>query len=328
MRHGPSRAIIEFLPLDLLCDNVIPLQAEIDSLGACTESLADVLTEFSSFLKKGPQMASTAPESIHKEFRGRVWQFGECSLDELRCELRVRDRVVEFEAKPLEVLRQLLIRAGDVVRKEELLDSVWPGVLVVDHSVPGPVAILPFQNESSNANLDYLRSALQDQVAATLSAARSLSIRPITSTSNYSDPRMDLRKVGRDLNVSRVVTGHYVLAGEQLQVTMEAVDTEENRVLWHGTVNVPANDLLLMIWTCSSRRFEPLPGSPRFAPRVSCVTRILWQIASRLTEWWSRNVEQVPWTSTITAHLSYALDSAVRLSGPGYAIASGERNMY
>src|SRR4029077_8123086 len=80
----------------------------------------------------------------------------------------------------------------------------------------------------------------------TLSAARSLPIRPFVATNRYSEPRMDLRKVGRQLNVNRVVTGHYVLAGEQLQVTMEAVDTEENRVLWHDTINVPVNDLLVL----------------------------------------------------------------------------------
>jgi DNA-binding winged helix-turn-helix (wHTH) protein/TolB-like protein len=283
-----------------------------------------------------------------------VWRFAECSFDELRHELRVRDRIVETEAKPLEVLHQLLLHAGAVVRKEDLLDAVWPGVLVVDASlatavsklrkvlgdneaiiktvpkvgyrlaipvrcdfraeavgltsqplpfpvgaapqpveptsrargsayvprwraiglaaavvaglallgltvglaalrkvlkpnrVPGPVAILPFQNAGSSASLDYLRSALPDQVATTLSAARSLPIRPLVATSRYSDPSMDLRKVARELDVKRIITGRYVQVGEQLQITMEAVDTEENRVLWRDTVNVPANSLLAM----------------------------------------------------------------------------------
>jgi DNA-binding winged helix-turn-helix (wHTH) protein/TolB-like protein len=294
---------------------------------------------------------STAPKPTPEGSRGCVWHFGECSFDELRYELRVRDKVVELEAKPLEVLHQLLLRAGDVVRKEDLLDSVWPGVLVVDASlanavsklrkvlgeddsiiktvpkvgyrlsvpvlcgfskqpallampeaqpslvaiprpdelaskargsgiaparrfigwavaaillvgfsvsltalrrfykpnpVPGPVAILPFQNASSDPSLDYLRSALPDQVANSLSAARSLIVRPLAASSRYSDPSLDLRRAARELNVNRMVTGHFVLAGDQLQLTMEAVDTDENRVLWHDTVNVPANNLLIL----------------------------------------------------------------------------------
>jgi DNA-binding winged helix-turn-helix (wHTH) protein/serine/threonine protein kinase len=64
-----------------------------------------------------------------------VWRFGHCELDERRYELRVRNTVVDMEVKPLEVLRQLLLHAGEVVTKAELLESVWPGVVVVDGSL-------------------------------------------------------------------------------------------------------------------------------------------------------------------------------------------------
>ena len=74
------------------------------------------------------------------EVTGRVWRFAGCELNELRRELRVRGTVVEIEAKPLEVLRQLLIHAGEVVTKEELLDSVWPGTAVVDGSLATAVS--------------------------------------------------------------------------------------------------------------------------------------------------------------------------------------------
>src|ERR1700739_2521947 len=87
-------------------------------------------------------MASILPNPPHEESYGRVWQFGKCEFDELRFELRVRDRVVDLEGKPLEVLHQLLLRAGNTVRKEELLESVWPGVLVVDASLATAVSKL------------------------------------------------------------------------------------------------------------------------------------------------------------------------------------------
>lgn len=291
-------------------------------------------------------MASIPAKPPRETLRARIWHFANCEFDELRHELRVHGSVAELEAKPLEVLHQLLLHAGDVVRKEDLLETVWPGVLVVDASLatavsklrkalvdgdtiiktvpkigyrvavpvncelqpepklqsnaviefapvpalqlatpsigatlrrhiklslitvaaliaftigltafrrpygpttgPSAVAILPFQNLSSNHDVDYLRSALPDEIANTLSAARSLELRPLTSTSRYTDPTIDLRKVGRDLNVNRVVTGNYLLAGDQLQITMEAVDPNEDRVLWHDTVNVPANNLLAL----------------------------------------------------------------------------------
>jgi serine/threonine protein kinase len=49
---------------------------------------------------------------------------------------------VELEVKPLEVLHQLLLHAGEVVTKEELLESVWPGTMVVDGSLATAVSKL------------------------------------------------------------------------------------------------------------------------------------------------------------------------------------------
>jgi serine/threonine protein kinase len=44
--------------------------------------------------------------------------------------------------KPVEVLRQLLMHAGEVVTKEELLEAAWPGTLVVDGSLATAISKL------------------------------------------------------------------------------------------------------------------------------------------------------------------------------------------
>jgi serine/threonine protein kinase/DNA-binding winged helix-turn-helix (wHTH) protein len=73
---------------------------------------------------------------------GRVWRFADYEFDELARELRVKGRSVELETKPLDVLLQLLLHAGEVVTKEELLESVWPNVMVVDGSLATAVSKL------------------------------------------------------------------------------------------------------------------------------------------------------------------------------------------
>lgn len=55
------------------------------------------------------------------------WLFGQVEFDERTLELRVGGTPVALEKKGLEVLRALLHRAGEVVTKEEILESVWPG---------------------------------------------------------------------------------------------------------------------------------------------------------------------------------------------------------
>ena len=71
---------------------------------------------------------------------GNLWRFGECELDEAGRVLRVAGEPVEIEAKPFEVLRTLLLHAGEVVTKAELLDAVWPGTAVVDGSLATAVS--------------------------------------------------------------------------------------------------------------------------------------------------------------------------------------------
>ena len=76
------------------------------------------------------------------ETSGRLWRFADYEFDELSRELRVKGRRVELESKPLDLLQQLLLHAGEVVTKDELLESVWPNVMVVDGSLATAVSKL------------------------------------------------------------------------------------------------------------------------------------------------------------------------------------------
>jgi DNA-binding winged helix-turn-helix (wHTH) protein/tetratricopeptide (TPR) repeat protein len=61
-----------------------------------------------------------------------VWSFGDAELDEHRHELRVGGHVVALEAKPYELLRVFVQRAGETLSKDELIESVWPGRVVTE----------------------------------------------------------------------------------------------------------------------------------------------------------------------------------------------------
>jgi len=111
------------------------------------------------------------------------------------------------------------------------------------HSV---VAVLPFQNVSGDPSIDYLRFALPDEITTTLSHTRPLTIRPFSAASSYRESGFDLQKVGRELGANRIVTGRFLVLGGQLQITMEAVDTEANHLVWRDTVNVSARDSLAL----------------------------------------------------------------------------------
>src|SRR6202790_481996 len=108
------------------------------------------------------------------------------------------------------------------------------------------VAVLPLQNLGSDKAVDFLRLALADEIATALSYVRSLSIRPFATTSKYDSPTLDLQEAGRAMHVTDVVTGHYLKEGDQLQITLEAVDVADNRTVWRDTMTVAAPDMIAM----------------------------------------------------------------------------------
>lgn len=72
----------------------------------------------------------------------RRWSFADCTFDEANWVLSIAGQRVPMESKPLYVLRELLVRAGELVSKEDLLDAVWPRVAVVEASLPTAMAKL------------------------------------------------------------------------------------------------------------------------------------------------------------------------------------------
>ena len=117
---------------------------------------------------------------------------------------------------------------------------------VVNTSSQKTVAVLPLQNLGADKDLDFLRLALADEIATSLSYVRSLTIRPFATTSKYDSPTQDLQEAGRAMHVTDVITGHFLKEGSQLQITLEAIDVENNRTLWRDTMTVAAPDMLAM----------------------------------------------------------------------------------
>jgi eukaryotic-like serine/threonine-protein kinase len=123
----------------------------------------------------------------------------------------------------------------------------------VDSRHPQAIAVLPFQNAGSDRATDFLRLALPDEIANTLSHVPSLSIRPFATTSKYNAPNLDLQQAGREMGVTSIVTGHYLTEGDQLEVTLEAVEVADNRSVWRDTISVAAADKIAMREQVTSR---------------------------------------------------------------------------
>src|ERR1022692_3801166 len=128
-----------------------------------------------------------------------------------------------------------------------------PAVVPVDAASSKAIAVLPFQNVGSDKTIDFLQLALPDEIATALSYVPSFSIRPFATTSKYSGPNVDLQQAVREMGVSSIVTGHYLTDGNQLEVTLEAVDVANNRSIWRDTIRVASSDKIAMREQITSR---------------------------------------------------------------------------
>ncbi|MGC1963857.1 MAG: protein kinase, partial [Candidatus Sulfotelmatobacter sp.] len=106
------------------------------------------------------------------------------------------------------------------------------------------IAVLPLQNMNGDFAVDYLRYALADELTSVLTYSRSLEVRPSSVTRKYVEVDLDPRKVGQELHVGKLVTGHFMRQGEQLTVTLEAIDVSNDRLLWQANVTSGVNDVI------------------------------------------------------------------------------------
>ncbi|HZW96904.1 MAG TPA: protein kinase [Candidatus Eremiobacteraceae bacterium] len=115
---------------------------------------------------------------------------------------------------------------------------------VASTELKNAIGVLPLQNMNGDYSVDYLRFALADELTSVLTYSRSLDVRPSSVTRKYVAPDFDPRKIGQELHVGKLLTGHFLKQGDQLTVTLEAVDVATDRLLWQATVTALVNDLI------------------------------------------------------------------------------------
>jgi len=118
--------------------------------------------------------------------------------------------------------------------------------MVAGTAAKNTIAVLPLQNMNGDISVEFLRFALADEIANTLTYTRSLDVRPSAITRKYVANDVDPQQVGREVHVANVLTGHFVKQGDKLLVTLEAIEVDGNRLRWQSNVTVPADDMIAL----------------------------------------------------------------------------------
>ena len=106
------------------------------------------------------------------------------------------------------------------------------------------IAVMPFANESGNADVEYLSDGMTETLINSLSQIPNLSVKARSSVFRYKGREIDPNKVASELGVQAILTGRVVQRGDQLTVSVELVDGQTENTIWGNKYDRKASDLV------------------------------------------------------------------------------------
>jgi serine/threonine protein kinase/tetratricopeptide (TPR) repeat protein len=105
------------------------------------------------------------------------------------------------------------------------------------------LAVLPFVNGSGDPEMEYLSDGMTDSLINCLSQLSKLRVVPRTLVFRYKGLETDLATVGRDLDVTSVLTGRIARRGDTLMIGTELSDVSRVSQLWGAQFNRKFTDI-------------------------------------------------------------------------------------
>ena len=129
------------------------------------------------------------------------------------------------------------------------------------------IAVLPFENLSSNAEDRFFAIGIQDEILTKLASLADLKVIARTSTQGYETKPVDLRAVGRQLNVGRVLEGSLQRSADKVRVNVQLIDTRTNAHLWANSYDRKLDDVFAVETEVANSIAEQL--DTKFVQRIS-----------------------------------------------------------
>src|SRR5438105_986033 len=106
------------------------------------------------------------------------------------------------------------------------------------------VAVLPFVNMSPDKENDYLGDGITEDLCTALSQIKGLRVPARTSSFMFKGKTEDIRKIGKQLNVSTVLEGSVSKAGNKVRISAQLNNVADGYHLWAETYDRYMTDIL------------------------------------------------------------------------------------
>lgn len=108
------------------------------------------------------------------------------------------------------------------------------------------IAVMPFVNESGNADTEYLSDGMTETLISSLSQLPKLNVKARSSVFRYKASNTNIQQIAKELNVQAILNGRVVVHGNDLNLYVELVDIAADKVIWSQTYNRPMSNLVLL----------------------------------------------------------------------------------
>jgi serine/threonine-protein kinase len=105
------------------------------------------------------------------------------------------------------------------------------------------IAVMPFINESTNKEVEYLSDGMTEMLIKRLSDIPNLSVKARSTVFTYKNKEISANKIGLDLKVDAVLLGRLFQQGDDLKLNLELIETATENVLWSANYDRKMKDL-------------------------------------------------------------------------------------
>jgi adenylate cyclase len=105
------------------------------------------------------------------------------------------------------------------------------------------IAVLPFENMSSDQEQEYFSDGLTEDIITQLSKIKSLKVVSRTSVMQYKRNPKPMKEIGRELAVASILEGSVRKMGEHVRITAQLINAATDEHLWAESYDKPVKDL-------------------------------------------------------------------------------------
>src|SRR6266513_3159234 len=105
------------------------------------------------------------------------------------------------------------------------------------------IAVLPFENLSSDKENAYFTEGIQDEILTRLSKIADLKVISRTSTQHYKSAPENLREIAKQLGVAHILEGSVQKSGDAVRVNVQLIKAATDSHLWSDTFDRKLTDI-------------------------------------------------------------------------------------